>query len=141
MSGRASTFSPANEPLFDPSPVRNPTRVNIGVPGGGGVSEWPFQFSWPGLVNALDVSPGVPTLQGLILSRFAITCIDWDSTSISGRIEVNGSTAYSFTKSANDLDDTLFYSINATDVVSIELTSIGTGTARGMWIGVGADAV
>lgn len=137
MAGRASVLSPANEPLFNPAPVRNPTRVNLGPGGGGGVSEFPFQFSWPGLVNYTDISPGIPTLSDLTLTIVYWTWIDSPST-VGFDVLVNGSTVNSISTSADGFDG-MSQLIAPGDIVAIEITSIGTAGSRGLWVGVGAE--
>ncbi len=135
MSGRSSRFSPASEPLFDPAPNRADRRIRQQAGGGGGGgSEWPFQFSWPGLINYTDESPGILSFAGTSLSIWYASLIV-NTSALSVNVRVNGVTAQTLSISGNG-GGALSVSVPPGALVSLDVASFGGGASRGMWIGL-----
>lgn len=134
--GRASVLSPANQPLFEGQLIRNPTRVNR-PGGGGGDPEFPFQWSFPGLVNYTAQSPKIWNINAKFINYAFYSFVTAPSTSVSFQIFVNN--AFAFEVSGVNADGYTFIESGAIPdlaVVDCRLTSVGTGDAIGLWIGL-----
>lgn len=138
-SGQASVFSPSAVPVFDGTIVRGATRVRL--PPGSGISEFPFQFSWPGLVNYIDSSPYIRTESTLRITGWAATMRT--SASITMQLQKNGFGLGNFSFSTINSTGTFqsFFNVDPGDVISLAVISFGVGSARSMWIGLSAAAL
>lgn len=135
--GRASVLSPSNQPLFEGQQVRNPTRVNTPA-GGGTAQEFPFQWSYPALVNYVTNGPKAVSIGGHSISYMWHT---YETAPISGafvQVTLNGvaqgvpiqlvgvgpvRTAFALTVAPGD-------------TVGLNVTNTGTGDGRGLWVGL-----
>ena len=133
-TGGASVFSPASQPLFTGQLVRNPTRVNLA--GGGGVGEFPFQWSWPGLVNYTAAGEGIPSIAGVTLNYAYYTVIS-GGLAVTVGIYINGVFQTSFLVSSNGSTLLSPAPIAAPgDVVGIAILDVGAGNITGLWVGL-----
>lgn len=135
MSGKASVFAPANQPIFDGRVVRNPTRVQQqGGTGYGGSSEFPFQYSWPNLVNYTASSPAIATVSGTTLLTAYYSLIT-SGGPIQAQIFVNGVFADSISFSNSGFQPIDVF-VPSNGLVGIFLSDIGNGAAQGLWLGL-----
>ena len=142
MSGsRASVLSPANQPLFLGQQIRNPTRVNL-PPGGQG--EFPFQWSWPNLVNvAPAVSPVIFNIAETTINSIAWTLLDFPTAgSITVQFYVNGGLVHTQAGiNTNGFVEPTPIVIPPLAVTGIIVTAVGSGDATGLWVGMSGSAV
>lgn len=117
--------------------MRNPTRVQQQGGGYGGGDEFPFQFSWPGLINYTDTAPGIVALTAAAISQWYVTLQDSTST-IALALLVNGISVATFTGINTDFASASIGPINvaSTDVVAVSVTSFGSGASSGLWTGL-----
>jgi len=136
MTGKASIFSPSKEPIFEGQLVRNPTRVQQQGGGGGGVGEFPFQWSWPGLVNYTAAGEGIVTIAGSVINYAYYTLIGGGGP-VTVAVYFNGVFQVDFSFSATG---STFLETGPTaaagDIVGIAVTAVGTGAASGLWVGL-----
>jgi len=127
----ASTQGPSSSPLFDPSARRSrqgqiPT-VDVAFQG------WLFEFSWPGLVNFVQVSQSILVPSDVTITEIAYTFRTAQPITFQVRRD-------------NSIMSTQAVSANGTAAVSIAYTAgqtaavgisvVGGGAAEGLWVGM-----
>ena len=134
--GVASVLSPSNQPLFAGQIVRNPTRVQ--QQGGGGAGEFPFQWSWPNLVNvAPATSPVIPNIAEITINSILWTLIDFPTSgSLTVQFYVNGGLVHTQSGINTNGSATVSIAIPALAVTGIIVTAVGSGDATGLWVGM-----
>lgn len=137
MTGKASIFSPSKEPIFEGQLVRNPTRVQQQGGDGGGVGEFPFQWSWPGLVNYTAAGEGIVTIAGSVINYAYYTLISPPTGgAISVAVFYNGVQETTFSISGTGSTFLEATAAAPGTVIGIAITGVGTGDASGLWIGI-----
>lgn len=131
----SSVKIPWSQPIANPVATRVPP--NIIVPETVAPEEWPFQWSWYGLVNAVQIAPSVRLRRDRAISVFAWNFVDL-GTSVSVNVTRNGSAVLSQTMSVGTNEVSNFGSIafTAGQRIGITVTAIGDGTSQGLWIGI-----
>lgn len=130
---KAGIFTPASQPIFDGQVVRNPTRVEQPP---GGVGDYPFQFSWPGLINYFGESPRIPDLSGGVINEMRVTFQTLGSGSLSIQIRYDGVTQQTIPVSGSGAFAVTAGAYGAGSVISVNVSAIGSGSYAGMWIGL-----
>jgi hypothetical protein len=127
---------PATSPIFDVAPTRHEPRINL-PDGASNEEQWPFQWSWPGLVNTVQTSTGIYVFTAVTLSRLAYT---WRSIGATVGIQLlkNGSFQMAQTISAPSSGSVSvnIAEVAAGSVLAIRISAFGTGVSEGLWIGL-----
>ena len=136
--GRASVLSPSNQPLFEGQQVRNPTRVNK-PEGGGDATEFPFEWSWPGLVNYTDPAPEIWTVNGANINYVFYSFVSNPTANITVEFRLNGAFFFSMTILAASPTGFQFIEsgvVPALNRVDARVTNVGNGDGAGLWLGL-----
>lgn len=133
----SSVKVPWSQPIANPVATRVPP--NIVVPETVAPEEWPFQFSWPGMINAANVnSPAVRANRSRTISTLAWT-LENLGTTIQIAIQRNGGTIYLRTLSSGADEESIVggpLSISAGQQLRIRVTNVGDGTSFNAWWGI-----
>jgi hypothetical protein len=137
---KAGVFSPSSQPIFDGQLVRNPTRIQLQ---GGGAGEFPFQWSWPNLVNvAPAVSPAIFNIAETRINSIVWTLLDPPTSgSITIEFYVLGVLVHTEAGINNNGFVNIPIVIPALAVTGIVITVVGSADASGLWVGMSGSAV
>jgi hypothetical protein len=138
---KAGVFSPSSQPIFDGQLVRNPTRIQLQQ---GGQGEFPFQWSWPGLVNyAPAVSPVIPNIAEITINTIGWTLVNYPTTDIDIEFYVNGGLVHTITGIASNGWESLAPGIviPALAVTGIIIDNVGSADGSGLWIGMSSTTL
>lgn len=143
MSGNASIFSPSKRPIFDGQVVRNPTRVQQQGGGGGGAGEFPFQWSWPNLVNVTPAtSPVIANIAEITINSIFWTLLDFPT---SGSLTIQFYVSGVLVHTESGINSNGFVNVSITipflAVTGIIVTAVGSGDASGLWVGMSPTGV
>lgn len=137
MSARPGIFSPATETLMGSTTRRGQTRVRAQGSGGTG-QEFPFQWSYPALVNYTTNGPRVVSIGGHSINYMWHTYETAPISGVSVQVTLNGVGQGTPTvlTGAGPVRTALALTVAAGDIVGLNVTNTGTGDGRGLWVGL-----